>query len=214
MREQLRQIKLWKVIFAAVGILLVGTGVAFNARAALGNDPIGIIYDGVRNAANLTAEQLGMTSNIVNIVLLVLVFLADRHYVNLGTFIYLIPYGFAVDLGGKLYQALIPAQTQPFRILGAFIGCLLLYVGVAMFITMDMGVDPFTGVVLVLRDRLHMEYRKIKVIFDLCMMVLGFVLGGKLGVITILTAITAGPCIQAFSGLLKKFFESRGIDYE
>lgn len=83
-----------------------------------------------------------------------------------------------------------------------------------MFITMDMGVDPFTGVVLVLRDRLHMEYRKIKVIFDLCMMVLGFVLGGKLGVITILTAITAGPCIQAFSGLLKKFFESRGIDYE
>ena len=53
MREQLRQIKLWKVIFAAVGILLVGTGVAFNARAALGNDPIGIIYDGVRNAANL-----------------------------------------------------------------------------------------------------------------------------------------------------------------
>ena len=139
MREQLRQIKLWKVIFAAVGILLVGTGVAFNARAALGNDPIGIIYDGVRNAANLTAEQLGMTSNIVNIVLLVLVFLADRHYVNLGTFIYLIPYGFAVDLGGKLYQALIPAQTLPFQILG---------------------------------------------------------------------------CIQAFSGLLKKFFESRGIDYE
>lgn len=153
MREQLRQIKLWKVIFAAVGILLVGTGVAFNARAALGNDPIGIIYDGVRNAANLTAEQLGMTSNIVNIVLLVLVFLADRHYVNLGTFIYLIPYGFAVDLGRKLYQALIPAQTLPFQILGAFIGCLLLYVGVAMFITMDMGVDPFTGVVLVLRDR-------------------------------------------------------------
>ena len=103
MREQLRQIKLWKVIFAAVGILLVGTGVAFNARAALGNDPIGIIYDGVRNAANLTAEQLGMTSNIVNIVLLVLVFLADRHYVNLGTFIYLIPYGFAVDLGYLLH---------------------------------------------------------------------------------------------------------------
>lgn len=169
----------------------------------LGNDPIGIIYDGVRNAANLTAEQLGMTSNIVNIVLLVLVFLADRHYVNLGTFIYLIPYGFAVDLGGKLYQALIPAQTLPFQILGAFIGCLLLYVvwqclspWIWVWIPSPAWCSSF-GI------RLHMEYRKIKVIFDLCMMVLGFVLGGKLGVITILTAITAGPCIQAFSGLLK-----------
>ena len=117
-------------------------------------------------------------------------------------------------LGMQLSSDWPPELNDVIQILGAFIGCLLLYVGVAMFITMDMGVDPFTGVVLVLRDRLHMEYRKIKVIFDLCMMVLGFVLGGKLGVITILTAITAGPCIQAFSGLLKKFFESRGIDYE
>lgn len=145
-----------------------------------------------------------MTSNIVNIVLLVLVFLADRHYVNLGTFIYLIPYGFAVDLGGKLYQALIPAQTLPFQILGAFIGCLLLYVGVAMFITMDMGVDPLPAWCSSFGTGSTWSTWKIKVIFDLCMMVLGFVLGGKLGVITILTAITAGPCIQAFSGPAQK----------
>lgn len=211
MREQ---IKLWKILFAAAGILLVGTGVAFNASAALGNDPIGIVYDGVRNAAGLSAQQLGMTSNVVNIVLMVLVFLADRRYVNIGTFIYMIPYGFAVDLGGSLYPLIFKQQTLPYQIAGAFVGCLLLYVGVAMFITMDMGVDPFTGVVLVLRDKLKIEYQKVKVVFDLCMMALGFFLGGKLGVITILTAVTAGPCIQAFSNGWKRLLRCGYMNLE
>ena len=58
-----------RIILAILGIILVGTGVAFNAAAALGNDPVGIVYDGIRSALNLSSEQLGMASNIVNIVL-------------------------------------------------------------------------------------------------------------------------------------------------
>ena len=44
------------MVLAVAGILLVGTGVAFNAAAALGNDPVGIVYDGIRNTANLSSE--------------------------------------------------------------------------------------------------------------------------------------------------------------
>ena len=112
-----------------MGIILVGTGVAFNAAAALGNDPVGIVYDGIRSALNLSSEQLGMASNIVNIVLVVIIFFWERHYVNIGTFIYIIPYGFVVDLGGRLYHMLFKVQTLPVQIAGAAIGCFLLYMG-------------------------------------------------------------------------------------
>ena len=37
------------LVLAIIGIFFVGTGVAFNAAATLGNDPIGIVYDGIRN---------------------------------------------------------------------------------------------------------------------------------------------------------------------
>ena len=100
-----------RIILAILGIILVGTGVAFNAAAALGNDPVGIVYDGIRSALNLSSEQLGMASNIVNIVLVVIIFFWERHYVNIGTFIYIIPYGFVVDLGGKLYHMLFRVHT-------------------------------------------------------------------------------------------------------
>ncbi len=200
------------IILAFVGIVLVGVGVAFNAAAALGNDPVGIMYDGIRSILGLTSEELGFASNLVNIALMVLVFFTGRHYINIGTFVYIIPYGFIVSLGGKLYHLIFQVQTFPIQVLGAVIGCLLLYTGVAMYITADIGLDPFTGIVMVLRDRLKKEYRYVKIGFDISCILIGTLLGGKLGVITIITALSAGPVIQFLSDQMNKVREKlRGI---
>lgn len=195
----MKTITINRLILAAVGILFVGTGIAFNAASALGNDPIGMVYDGIRNTAGFSAQQLGLASDLVNAVFVTAVFMLGRRYVNIGTFIYIIPYGTIVRLGGNLYHVLFRVRTLPMQILGAAIGCLLLYIGVAMFITADIGLDPFTGLVMVIRDRAGREYRTVKVCFDISCIVLGCVLGGKIGVITILTALSAGPLIQLFA---------------
>ncbi len=196
--------KIARVILALAGILLVGVGISFNAASSLGNDPIGIVYDGIRNAAGLSAHQLGMASNITNIVLLVIVFFTGRRYVNIGTLIYLAPYGVVVSLGSWLYPLIFRSQTLFTQICGAAIGCLLLYTGVAMFIVADIGLDPFTGFVMVIQDAVKKEYRYVKIAFDACCVVLGFLLGGKLGIITIITALAAGPLIQFLAGIIKK----------
>lgn len=198
----MKTINISRLVLAAAGIVLVGTGIAFNAGAALGNDPIGIVYDGIRNTVGLSPQQLGKASDFVNFILVAVVFLMGRRYINIGTFIYILPYGAIVSVGTKLYGCLFRTQTLPMQILGATSGCLLLYTGVAMFITADIGLDPFTGLVMVIRDRVGRDYRIVKVCFDACCIVAGFVLGGKLGVITILTAVSAGPMIQLFADRL------------
>lgn len=200
----MKQDKKISIALAIVGILFIGTGVAFNAAAALGNDPIGIMYDGIRNVAKLSPEQLGMASNIVNISLVVLVLLLNRHYINIGTLIYIVPYGTIVDMGRKIYYVMFKVQTLPTQIIGAGLGCLFLYLGVAMFIAADIGLDPFTGIVMVLRDKCKKEYKVVKICFDIVCILIGFILGGKIGIITILTAATAGPVIQLFADCIKK----------
>lgn len=200
----MNQDKIINIIMAIFGIFFIGIGVAFNAAAGLGNDPIGIMYDGIRNAANLSPEQLGMASNIVNISLVVLVLLLNRHYINIGTLIYIVPYGTIVDMGTKIYYVILKVQKLSIQIIGAGLGCILLYLGVAMFIVADIGLDPFTGIVMVLRDKFKKEYKLIKICFDICCIFIGFILGGKLGVITILTAVTAGPMIQLFADCIRK----------
>lgn len=200
----MKQDKKISIVLAIVGIFFIGTGVAFNAAAALGNDPIGIMYDGIRNVAKLSPEQLGMASNIVNISLVVLVLLLNRHYINIGTLIYIVPYGTIVDMGRKIYYVMFKVQTLPTQIIGAGLGCLFLYLGVAMFIAADSGLDPFTGIVMVLRDKCKKEYKVVKICFDIVCILIGFILGGKIGIITILTAATAGPVIQLFADCIKK----------
>lgn len=196
----------WKSILAAAfGVLLVGVGVAFNNCAGFGNDPVGIVYDGIRSVSGMSQAQLGTASNVVNIVLLVLLFFTGRRYVSIGTFVYLLPYGFCVDFGNFLYRLLGASEDIWVRIVFSVLGCVLLSLGVAVYITVDIGVDPFTGVVLVLRDVLKKEYRYVKIGFDLAMVVLGTLLGGRLGVVTVITALAVGPVIQFFMKILKKY---------
>lgn len=192
------------ILAAFAGVFLVGVGVAFNNCAGLGNDPVGIIYDGIRHVGGMTQEQLGMASNLVNLTLIVILFFLARHYISIGTLVYFLPYGLCVDAGSFLYHTLVHSDGLTVRIVFSVIGCLLLYLGVAVYIAVDIGVDPFTGVVLWLRDVSKRQYRIVKVSFDITMIVLGTVLGGKLGAVTVITALTAGPVIQFFTERIKK----------
>ena len=186
-----------KVLVACVGILLVGIGVSFNAMAGLGNDPVGIFYDGMRNAFGLSKTQLGAASNMVNILLLIILFLTGRRYLNLGTLVNLLFYGTCVSVGTGIYTHIFPQEKiLVFQILASTAGCLLLYTGVAIFISMDIGMDAMTGLTMVLKDRLRCEFKIAKWIFDGTVVLIGFLAGGKIGVITVITAITAGPAIQ------------------
>ncbi len=199
------KIDLKRILFALLGIFLVGIGIAFNSSSNLGNDPVGIVYDGVRNALSLTAEQLGAASNYVNFSIIALLFFIGRKYVNIGTFIYVLPYGFFVNIGKIMYSQIFVSDTILVRWFSVIIGCLLLYTGVAIFIAVNIGLDPFTGLVMVIADKVKKEFRVVKIIFDIFMIILGVVLGGRLGIITIITALCAGPLIQYFSKVIQKY---------
>lgn len=111
---------------AIIALFLIGIGVAFNNNAGLGNDPIGIVYDGIRVLFSMSAEQLGLASTIVNFGLTVLLFIIGRKYVSVGTLIYFLPYGFAVRMGTYLYKALIFLNELSVRMMFAAMGCILL----------------------------------------------------------------------------------------
>ncbi len=200
-----KQIRWQQIPVSMVGILFVSVGVAFNNCAGWGNDAIGMLYDGIRVAFGMTGEQLGMASNVVNISLTVLLFVIARRYVSVGTFIYLLPYGIFVNLGTYLYPVIFASDTATVRVLGSMTGCILLCLGVAIYIVLDMGVDPFTGIVLCIADALKKEYGFIKVFFDLTLILIGTIMGGKLGVVTFITAVAVGPTIQFFAGMLRRW---------
>lgn len=209
-KQSQSRISIKKIISAMTGIFLVCIGVAFNNNTGLGNDPVGIIYDGLRVAFNIPIIKLGYISNIVNIVLIVILLLIGRHYVNIGTAMYLIPYGLFITIGSNIYPMIFKNMDIITSGLGAICGISLYYLGISMFVAADIGIDPFNGFMMTIRDKSGWSIRRSKITFDVCLVIIGIILGGKFGIITIITAITTGPTIQFLSGVFKeKLFTER-----
>ena len=185
-----------KILLALAGTACTAFGIAFNAAAGLGNDPVAVFYDGLRNALRLSPGRLGVAANLINYALMALVFLLDRRYVNIGTLLYTLPMGSLVDWGSAFYGALRLPGSLAWRILSACCGYFLLYFGISVFISLKIGVDPLTGLILVLRDRLRCSYRAVKIACDLAALAAGAALGGKFGAVTVLSAVLAGPLIE------------------
>lgn len=198
----------YKLLLVVISVFFIATGVAFNAASLLGNDPIGILYDGIRNTLNLSVEQLGFVSNCVNGGVLLIVFLFGRKYINIGTLLYFLPYGTFVNWGNKIYPYLFQTDSYITRIAAASCGCLLIYIGVGIFIAMNIGLDPFSGLVLVIRDKLKWDYSKVKIFFDLFLVIISVLMGGKIGLVTIVTAFSAGPSIQFVTKMTAKLFKN------
>lgn len=192
------------ITLALLGIFLVCIGVAFNNNTQLGNDPVGIIYDGLRTTFNLEQAQLGTVSNYLNIILIVVLFFIGRHYTSWGTVMYLVPYGVFVSIGSYLYPLIFTSTSLMGRSLGGITGISLYYLGISLFVAADIGVDPFSGFMLTIRDYTGWSMRRSKITFDVGLIVVGVLLGGKFGIITILTALTTGPTIQALSTVFRK----------
>ncbi len=98
------------------------------------------------------------------------------------------------------------------RIIASAIACLMLFIGGAIFISLNIGLDPFTSLIMIVRDKTKKSFRIIKIVTDMGFLILGWILGGKVGIVTIVCAICAGPCINKFVDLLKntnlKVFDS------
>lgn len=198
------EILLRKLPLALLGVALVGFGLAFNSAGMLGNDAVAVLYDGVRNAVGFQADKLGLVTNLVNIVFLAIVFTVKRKYINIGTFVYALPLGNFISIGFKIHEILNIPSTLWGRILTSFCGCLMLFLGVGIFIAMDIGMDPCTGIVMLIRDKLNGQYKTAKILFDIASIGVGFTFGGKVGAATLIAACIAGPTIQKISEVFDK----------
>ena len=76
---------------------------------------------------------------------------------------------------------------------------------------MEIGLDPMNGISLLLMETIKLDYAKTEWVFDGNMTAIGFLLGGKFGVVTLLTALTGGPGIQITINTVKHFMhEEKG----
>lgn len=199
------------ILLAALGAVLCGLGCGFINFASYGMDSIGLFYDGIRNILKLSPSQIGTASYVVCIILSIFLWFADRKYVSIGSVIYILMYGAFANIGTIIWEKMIPDSNMYIRIVVALLGLLVLYIGLGIYIAIDIGVDAFTGVMLWICDVTKKDMKIVKVLFDIGLTLIGLFLGGTIGVVTVISILVGGVSIDFFTKKIRKIYFGRKI---
>ncbi len=190
-----------KMLMFLVGVALMGVGIGLNSCIGLGTDPISVFSDGVHKFLNMS---LGSAFTLTNCTIFLIVLLFGRRYINIGTLLHAIFLGTFVNMGVSIYSVLNIREIIFLKIIVASIACILLFFGTALLISVNIGLDVWTGLAMLLKDRTHKEYKIFRVVIDIFSLVIGYLMGGTVGVVTILAACFGGPIIQWFVKIIEK----------
>ena len=177
------------------GLVLYGVSMALMVRSSLGVMPWDVLHQGL-------SRQLSWSLGTVTIVVGALVLLAWvplRERPGLGTLSNVVVVGLAVD--GAL--AVLPAPGGlPGRVAFAGSGILLNGVATAAYIGVHLGPGPRDGLMTGLVRRTGGPLGPIRTAIEVVVVVTGWLLGGTLGVVTVLYALSIGPLVHV---LLPRF---------
>lgn len=192
-----------KIVICTISVIFLGFSISMTTKAMLGNDPITVFYDGLGISTKI---NMGIAANIINCILAFVVFLVDRHYIHIGTIIYAITLGLSITLGLNLYELLNIPNDLIYRILVAVMGYCLAFVSLGSYVAIDIGIDPWTAAAIIASKKINKSFGKTKAFIDTSVLIIGYLLGGTVGIMTLVAAIVGGPAIQKVSEFLDKVF--------
>ncbi|HKM00704.1 MAG TPA: hypothetical protein VJ083_01480 [Sedimentibacter sp.] len=190
-----------RIIMTICGVLIAGFSVGMFQFSSFGMDPFQVFAHGVWSHMPI---GFGTFYTIINLIMLVLIFIFDKHKIGLGTVINIFLLGYVVEYSSLFFHTQIPNPTVGIRILFLIIGIIILCFGSSLYFIGDLGVSTYDAVALIMSDRKVARFQYCRIGTDLICTSIGFVLGATVGVGTLVTAFFMGPIISIFNNWISK----------
>jgi len=172
-----------------VGLFVLGFAISVSVRAELGVSPWDVFHQGL---AQVTGLSFGLVVVLVGLVVL-LAWIPLRQRPGLGTLLNTLSVGLIANLG--LY--LIPQQHLLVVRIPMLLASIVMFgVGGGLYIGSGLGPGPRDGLMTAIAGRGHRIW-VVRTSLECSALVAGYLLGGNVGVGTLLLAFTIGPVTHA-----------------
>ena len=189
---------IWKALMSLIGITLISFGAALSQTMNMGLDPFTAINTG---ASELLGFTLGNYQLFVNAAILAIILFFDRKIIGWGTIFNLVLVGYMIEFFISMLESFIDPTQFAFivQLLITVVAILIFTFGVALYMDADLGVSPYDAIAPVITDRVSASYKTVRIIQDIVVVIIAWILGGPVGVSTFITGFLAGPLIDFFS---------------
>lgn len=171
-----------------LGLWLFGAGEAMLVDAALGNAPWTVFAQGI---SVRTGIPIGVATFFISICVL-LMWVPLRERPGLGT----IANAVVIALSLQVMIELLPTpQSTGWRIAQVLAGIALVGVGSGLYLTTNLGPGPRDGLMTGIHHRTGIAVTPVRLGIEVVVLSLGWLLGGTVGVGTVLFALLIGPSV-------------------
>ena len=180
-----------RLVSLTIGLFLFALGIVVTIKASVGYAPWDVFHVGIANTFGLS---IGQVSIIVGLIIGIIVVLF-REKIGLGTISNIICIGLIIDV--MLYIDII--STPDNLILGILmliIGLFIISLGTYFYIKSAFGAGPRDSLMVVLTRKTKIPVGICRSILELSVTIVGWFLGGMVGIGTIIFVIGIGFCIQ------------------
>lgn len=183
-----------RTLVSLIGLIFCGIGVGLFLYSGLGVDPASVFELGIGNVFGIS---YGTSSALINVVILVIVLLIDRSYINISSIIAIFGIGYTADFVKFLLNMLLVGELNMIvKLILIFVGLFIMAIGIATYIRADLGVGAIDLISEIISRKGNFQYRIVRVIGDISFVVIGFFLGGTVGIGTVVAAFMTGPAVQ------------------
>ena len=173
------------------GLVLFGFGLALMVIADLGLAPWDVLHQGI---SDRTGIPIGTVVIIVGVLLLVL-WIPLKEKIGIGTIANAIVIGVVLDLSLLVLPERLTAWPMQWAAL--LVGVIMVGIGSGYYIGAGLGPGPRDGLMTGLA-RMGYPIFAVRAAIELSALVVGWLLGGTVGVGTVIFALAMGPLVHFF----------------
>lgn len=201
-----------RIVLFFLGMSIIQLGVALFLKTNIGSDPFTVFTQGLSMALNKTgvkdfslvqmlAGKSEITPGIVNMIILIVLFViilfTEKSRIKIGTLICVVGVGPIIDLGVNIISYFpVDSYNYVIKMILLLAGCFIIAIGFSILSASNLGVAPNDIIPFIIQDKTKIEYRWIRISLDAIFLIGGFLLGGKVGIGTIIAMLAQGPFIQ------------------
>lgn len=195
-----------KIITIALGLLIASAGVSFYMKSGLGVDAFSVFCGGLSLLLHIS---FGLSLQISSFFLIALIAIIDRSLLGIGTVMHALLMGVFIDAIAR-FEWIQASTNLPRSISYVGIGVLLVGFGLAVYIKVGLGSGALDATMFLLHKKLRIPLKWVKIGMDFTLALVGFLLGGALGVTTVVTVLLTGPIIQRSMGMIDSALNPKG----
>lgn len=191
------KLKFWpqRLFMLLIGVLVAECGSQLFVALDIGADPFMVLVQGV---SRMTGMSYGSSTTIIMLLCLLVILLTDRRHIRPGTVFTMFCTGPIVDMYATLFGRIIP-DSRPLPLTLVLVG-----IGIGISVSSEAGActnDLISVIVNEKKPRIQLRWARMG--WDAFCIVVGFCMGGTIGIGTVIALTLYGPSLQFFLPVAK-----------